>query len=42
MMAERGMSLAHTTILRCVKRYTSEFVKRWNHLGTAAGASWTR
>ncbi|BCG04397.1 hypothetical protein PPGU19_089650 (plasmid) [Paraburkholderia sp. PGU19] len=32
MMAERGLSLAHTTILRWVKRYTPEFVKRWNRL----------
>lgn len=29
MMAERGLSLAHTTILRWVKRYTPEFAKRW-------------
>jgi transposase-like protein len=28
MMAERGLSLAHTTILRWVRRYTPEFVKR--------------
>ena len=26
MMDERGLSLAHTTILRWVKRYTPEFV----------------
>ncbi len=30
MMAERGLSLAHTTIMRWVKRFTQEFVKRWN------------
>ena len=29
MMAERGLSLAHTTILRWVRRYTPEFEKRW-------------
>jgi transposase-like protein len=40
MMAERGLSLAHTTILRRVKRYTPEFVKRWNRLATTAGQSW--
>jgi transposase-like protein len=40
MMAERGLSLAHTTILRWVKRYTPEFVKRWNRLATTAGRSW--
>ena len=40
MMAERGLSLAHTTILRWVKRYTPEFVKRWNRFGTPTGRSW--
>ncbi|MGF6267227.1 MFS family permease [Paraburkholderia youngii] len=34
MMAERGLSLAHTTILRWVQRYAPEFVKRWNRFGT--------
>jgi transposase-like protein len=28
MMAERGLVLAHTTIMRWVKRFTPEFVKR--------------
>jgi transposase-like protein len=40
MMAERGLSLAHTTILRWVKRFTPEFVKRWNRFGTPTGRSW--
>jgi transposase-like protein len=40
MMAEQGLSLAHTTILRWVKRYTPEFVKRWNRLGMPTGRSW--
>ena len=35
-----GLSLAHTTILRWVKRYTPEFVKRWNRFATPAGRSW--
>jgi transposase-like protein len=30
MMAERGLSIAHTTILRWVRRYTPEFDKRWS------------
>lgn len=34
------MSLAHTTILRWVRRYTPEFVKRWNRFATPAGRSW--
>src|SRR5712672_121308 len=29
MMAERGLSLAHTTIMRWVWRYAPEFEKRW-------------
>src|SRR5512133_1804066 len=29
-MAERGIGLAHTTILRWVQRYTLEFEQRWN------------
>ncbi|MCP3728109.1 IS6 family transposase [Paraburkholderia sp. CNPSo 3272] len=40
MMAERGLSLAHTTILRWVRRYAPEFVKRWNRLATPTGQSW--
>ena len=39
-MAERGLSLAHTTILRWVQRYAPEFVKRWNRFGTPTGQSW--
>ena len=39
MMAERGLSLAHTTILRWVRRYTPEFVKRWNRFATSAAHS---
>ena len=30
MMTERGIVLAHTTILRWVQRYVPEFEKRWN------------
>src|ERR1700733_8610086 len=40
MMAERGLHLAHTTILRWVQRYAPEFVKRWNRFGRPAGRSW--
>jgi transposase-like protein len=39
MMAERGLSLAHTTILRWVKRFMLEFVKRWNRFGIPTGRS---
>jgi|SRR3954453_236523 transposase-like protein len=40
MMAERGLSLAHTTIMRWVKRFTPEFVKRWNRFAIPSGQSW--
>ncbi len=40
MMAERGLALSHTTIMRWVKRFTPEFVKRWNRFARPAGHSW--
>jgi transposase-like protein len=40
MMAERGLHLAHTTILRWVQRYVPEFEKRWNRFACPAGGSW--
>jgi len=39
-MAERGLPLAHTTIMRWVKRFAPEFVKRWNRFARSAGRSW--
>ena len=36
MMAERGILLVHTTILRWVQRYVLEFEKRWSRSDTAA------
>ena len=40
MMAERGISLAHTTILRWVQRYVPEFEKRWSRYARPVGDSW--
>jgi transposase-like protein len=40
MMSERGLHLAHTTILRWVQRYAPEFIKRWNRFGRPTGRSW--
>lgn len=40
MMAERGVDLAHTTILRWVQRYVPEFEKKWNRLARPVGSSW--
>ena len=40
MMADRGISLAHTTILRWVQHYLPEFEKRWKRYARPVGASW--
>jgi transposase-like protein len=40
MMAERGLSMAHTTIMRWVHHYAPEFVRRWNQFARQAGSSW--
>ena len=40
MMAERGVLLVHTTILRWVQRYVPEFEKRWSQYARSVGGSW--
>jgi transposase-like protein len=40
MMAERGIGLAHTTILRWVQRHVPEFEKRWNRYAWPVEDSW--
>jgi transposase-like protein len=40
MMAERGVSLAHTTIMRWVQRSVPEFEKRWSRFARPVGGSW--
>ena len=40
MMAERGLSLAHTTIMRWVQHDAPEFEKRWRRYALAVGRSW--
>jgi transposase-like protein len=40
MMGERGLSVAHTTIMRWVQRYAPEFERRWNRFARMAGRSW--
>ena len=37
MMAERGVALAHTTILRWVQRYVPDFEKRWSRYALPVG-----
>jgi hypothetical protein len=39
-MAERGLELAHTTIMRWVQRYVPEFEKSWAHYARKVGRSW--
>ena len=40
MMAERGLVLSHTTIMRWVIRYVPEFEKHWNRFSRSIGGSW--
>ncbi len=40
MMRERGISLAHTTILRWVQHYSPEFEKRCKRYARSVGGSW--
>jgi transposase-like protein len=40
MMADRGIQLTHTTILRWVQHYLPEFEKRWGRYARPFGGSW--
>ena len=40
MMAERGLSMVHTTIMRWVHHYAPEFERRWNRFFRSIGSSW--
>ena len=40
MMAARGLSMAHTAIMRWVHHYAPEFERRWNRFARPVGASW--
>jgi transposase-like protein len=40
MLADRGISLAHTIILRWVQHYVPEFEKRWKRYAGSVGGSW--
>ena len=40
MMAERGITVSHTTIHRWVIRYVPEFEKRWNRFARPVNTSW--
>jgi hypothetical protein len=38
MMEERSLPMAHTTIMRWVRRYTPEFERRWQGIVTVTGS----
>ena len=40
MMAERGVDVSHTTILRWVQCYVLGFEKHWSHYARPVGSSW--
>jgi transposase-like protein len=40
MMADGGLSVTHTTILRWIQRYLPEFEKRWCGYARPVGGSW--
>ena len=40
MMTERGINVAHTTILRWVQRYVPEFEKHWQRYAQPVGCLW--
>ena len=39
-LSKRGLSLAHTTIMRWLKRFSPEFLKRWDRFAKSTGRSW--
>ena len=39
-MAERGLSVAHTTIMCRVQRFVPEFERRWNRFSRQFGPFW--
>ena len=40
MMPERGLSMAHTTIMRWVRHYAPAFERRWNRFARPGGSCW--
>jgi transposase-like protein len=40
LMSERGLHLAHTTVMRWVQRYVPEFEKCWARYARQSGRSW--
>jgi transposase-like protein len=40
LMAERGVTLVHTTVMRWVQHYVPVFEKRWKKYARPVGSSW--
>jgi transposase-like protein len=40
MMAERGIVVSHTTIMRWILRYVPEYEQRWNRYARPVNSSW--
>ena len=40
LMAERGVSPVHTTVLRWVQRFVPAFEKKWKNYARPVGSSW--
>lgn len=40
MMAEQGIVVSHTTIMRWVLRYVPEYERRWSRFARSPGSSW--
>src|SRR5688572_18381206 len=40
MMAERGITVSHTTVMRWVMRYVPEFERRWSRYASRVNPSW--
>src|SRR5450755_3270590 len=40
MMAERGVTVSHSTILRWVQRYVPEYERRWTRFAQSVDPSW--
>jgi len=40
MMADRGLSVSHTTVMRWMVRYAPEFEQKWRRYERRVGDSW--
>jgi transposase-like protein len=40
MMAERGLTVAHTMIMRWMERFVPEFQQRWNRWARVTGLAY--